>query len=187
MSEEQAVEAAQPALRDRNAEPAQSETAVGKAEELRDAIASYLAEADSDHALAMLTGLVVVSSVALVAAERHSPSGIQTLGDALWNALATVASVGESGCPPVTPAGKLIGSVLILLGNPLYDQAKQEIGRLLFTAAGRPPAPASDDLQRQLLQRLDQLLAHLDTLTQQNQTALSPQSEGAAQPQQHGA
>lgn len=186
MSEEQAVEAAQPALQGQNAEPARSETAMGKAEELRDAIASYLAEADSDHALAMLTGLIVVSSVALVATERHSLGGIQTLGDALWNALATVASVGESGCPPVTPAGKLIGSVLILLGNPLYDQAKQEIGRLLFTAAGRPPAPASDDLQRQLLQRLDQLLAHLDTLTQQNQPALVPQPQGAGQPQQHG-
>jgi voltage-gated potassium channel len=80
---------------------------------------------------------VLASAVGLYAAEKDQGGPIKTFGDALWNAWSTVGAVGESGCPPVTPAGRLIGSVLMLVGNPLYDQTKEKVGQLLGSLTGR--------------------------------------------------
>lgn len=52
----------------------------------------------------------------LVRAEAGSPdSGIRTLWDAFWYFLVTVSTVGYGDLYPMTPAGKLIGAVFVLL------------------------------------------------------------------------
>ena len=53
--------------------------------------------------------LLVVSSLAVLDAERGAPGGsIETYGEALWWAAVTVTSVGYGDFSPVTPAGRVI-------------------------------------------------------------------------------
>lgn len=52
----------------------------------------------------------------LTLAERSDPdASIQTLADAFWYSLVTMSTVGYGDLYPVTPAGKLLGVVFILL------------------------------------------------------------------------
>lgn len=56
--------------------------------------------------------------------EYNIESGIEgasicTYGDALWFAL-NVSSVGDASCTPITPAGRLVGAGLILIGYALF-------------------------------------------------------------------
>ena len=46
-------------------------------------------------------------------------ASISTYGDALWFAL-NVSSVGDASCTPVTPAGRIVGAGLILIGYALF-------------------------------------------------------------------
>ena len=129
-----------------------------EADGLRAAVAKVVAESDEDRAVQLLGGLVLVCSVALLAAEKDSGGLIRSFGDALWNSLTTVASVGESGCPPVTPAGRLVGTILMLVGNPLYDKAKGRIGGLLGAVLGGKPTEQRSAFEAELLGKLDLVL-----------------------------
>ena len=46
-------------------------------------------------------------------------ASICTYGDALWFAI-NVSSVGDASCTPITPAGRLVGAGLILIGYALF-------------------------------------------------------------------
>jgi hypothetical protein len=105
---------------------------------LQEVLAPLLERAKQDRELQLLAATILVAAVGLYAAEKGQGGPIQSFGDALWNVWSTVCSVGESGCPPVTPAGRLIGSVLMLVGSPLYDQTKPKIAQLLRTLIGGP-------------------------------------------------
>jgi len=64
--------------------------------------------------------LIWVCSVAVLAAERgQMDSTIETFGDALWWAFVTIATVGYGDMVPVTPAGRAIGIVLMVVGLAL--------------------------------------------------------------------
>jgi len=64
--------------------------------------------------------LIWVCSVAVLAAERGQPeSSIETIGDAVWWAFVTIATVGYGDMVPVTPAGRGIGIVLMVVGLAL--------------------------------------------------------------------
>jgi voltage-gated potassium channel len=61
--------------------------------------------------------LIWVCSVAVLAAERGTPgSSIETIGDAVWWAFVTIATVGYGDMVPVTTAGRVIGIVLMVVG-----------------------------------------------------------------------
>lgn len=82
----------------------------------------------ADKAVARTTRAVVVASVLLIwvcsvavlAAERGQPgSSIETIGDAVWWAFVTIATVGYGDMVPVTVAGRAIGIVLMVVGLAL--------------------------------------------------------------------
>ncbi len=53
----------------------------------------------------------------LVQVERHAPGAtIKTMGHAIWYSLATLTTVGYGDFYPVTPAGRVIASVFLILG-----------------------------------------------------------------------
>lgn len=125
-------------------------------------IVTHLRSADEgERATAFLAAFVVVSAVALYAAERQGDGEIRSLGDALWNATTTVASVGESGCPPVTPAGRIIGALLIIIGSPLFDTYKAQAQRLLARLTEGPATGERRTLEAQLLEKVDELIVLL--------------------------
>jgi len=128
---------------------------------IQEVVARMLAATQDDQALQLLAGTVLVSAVGLYAAEKDRGGAIQTFGDALWSVWSTVCTVGDSGCPPVTPAGRLIESVLMLVGHPLYDQTKGKIGQLLNALTGRPSPSEQAVAEKELLAKLDLLLERL--------------------------
>jgi voltage-gated potassium channel len=75
--------------------------------------------------LLALPGIAVVmvffSTMLMVAVERSAPNAtIKTGGDALWWALTTVTTVGYGDTYPVTTEGRIIASVMMLIGIALF-------------------------------------------------------------------
>ena len=134
------------------------------ASQIQRLFAQALGEIGEDKTAQLLAAAVLVSGVAFYLAEKDSDGPITTLGDALWNAITTVSAHGESGCPPVTPAGRLVGSILILLGQPLYDKNKGEIRDSLAPSAGSPESGGRAPHEQELLTKLDVLIKRLNAL-----------------------
>jgi voltage-gated potassium channel len=114
--------------------------------------------------------LIWVCSVAVLAAERgKAGSSIETLGDAIWWAFVTIATVGYGDMVPVTTAGRVIGVVLMVVGLGLVAIITASVASW-FVANSRGPEDASnaahdaEDRHRimELERKLDVLLeAHL--------------------------
>lgn len=65
--------------------------------------------------------MVLFSTMLIVEVERSAPDAtIRSGGDALWWALTTVTTVGYGDTYPVTGEGRLIASVLMLVGIALF-------------------------------------------------------------------
>ena len=65
--------------------------------------------------------MVLFSTMLIVEVERSAPNAtIKNGGDALWWALTTVTTVGYGDTFPVTGEGRLIASVLMLVGIALF-------------------------------------------------------------------
>lgn len=148
--------------------------------QVQDTITRLVQERPGEAATALAVGLVA-SAAALYLAERDSDGPINTYGDALWNATTTVAALGESGCPPVTPAGRLVGALLLLAGCPLYDRTKAQVSRAYdsLTQPGTPPAHVcgSEDL-RDKLDLVAERLGELCQLLSENHPAALAALEG---------
>ena len=65
--------------------------------------------------------MVFFSTMLMVAVERSAPNAtIKSGGDALWWALTTVTTVGYGDTYPVTTEGRIIASVMMLIGIALF-------------------------------------------------------------------
>jgi hypothetical protein len=101
--------------------------------------------------IVLLLALVVMEfgSVAVLWAERVSPeANITTAGDALWYSIVTMSTVGYGDKYPVTDVGRLIGSVIIIIGVGVFGTltgflANAFIGPRSQAAADEGPAPAA--------------------------------------------
>lgn len=72
------------------------------------------------YAAGGITLALVISALAMLDAERGVPgSNIESFGDALWWSFATVTTVGYGDQFPVTMAGRLIATALMLTGIAL--------------------------------------------------------------------
>ena len=129
-----------------------------EADGLRAAVAKVLAESDEDRAAQLLGALVLVCSAAMFAAEKDADGQMRTFADALWNAVNAVVSIGESGCPPVTPAGRLVSTILMVVGCPLYDKAKGKLGAFLDTLVGGQKTERRTAFETELMGKLDTVL-----------------------------
>ena len=103
--------------------------------------------------------------VATVVDEKDFPS----LGDGVWWAIVTLATVGYGDIVPTTPVGRVVGSALILFGvtflafltatvTSLFVSADQETQQI----EERALRDASDSETRALLRQLDQRLAAIE-------------------------
>lgn len=70
--------------------------------------------------LLIIFGVVMLAATAMYMVEREvQPQAFGTIPDAVWWAMTTVTTVGYGDVVPVTPAGKMLGGVVMLLGYGL--------------------------------------------------------------------
>lgn len=66
---------------------------------------------------------------------------VATIWDGLWWSLVTITTVGYGDIAPITPAGRLVGAVLITVGVGLFAAAVALIGRYLGEGRRGDPGP----------------------------------------------
>lgn len=129
-------------------------------------IATSLVRDRAGSALLMLmfTAILVleIGSLQILRLESAaSGSTITDASDALWYSIATMSTVGYGDTYPVTNAGRLLGSVMIVIGVCIFGTltgflANKFVARAEHSA-GEPP-----DRDEQLHRRLDDLRVSMD-------------------------
>ncbi|MDP8922010.1 MAG: potassium channel family protein [Chloroflexota bacterium] len=90
-------------------------------------------------------------------AERGGEGTIQTFPDALWWAAATITTVGYGDVYPMTPAGRGVAFLLMLVGISVF-------GLLTARVAAFFVAPAESDARNDADDKLDEILARLERI-----------------------
>ena len=92
-------------------------------------------------ALLLMVAMLIFSANGIYFLERHAqPDKFGTIPDAAWWAMATLTTVGYGDVAPVTPLGKLFGSVVMVFGLGMFALPiaiistgfAQEVGRRDF-------------------------------------------------------
>ncbi len=119
---------------------------------------------------AIFAAIIVLEAAAILVlgAESRSPqANIQTAGDAVWWTVVTVATVGYGDKYPVTPAGRVIGVFVMIVGVGLFGVLTSFLAQW-FVRARQPDAPQAaaaspsvEDVQT-LLAQLDSIHAQLE-------------------------
>ena len=106
--------------------------------------------------------MVLFSTMLMVEVERSAPNAtIKTGGDALWWALTTVTTVGYGDTFPVTGEGRLIASVLMLVGIALFGSMSAIVtSKLILPKETRDHEELRKEL-RELHAEIKELRRHL--------------------------
>ncbi len=100
--------------------------------------------------------VIAAGSVLFFLAERRHNPAVRSVFDAAVYCAACL-SVGDSGIFPTTPAGKMIGTLLMTYGPSLAQRALDRPAR------ADSGLPSGDDTQQQILQTLRSILERLPT------------------------
>lgn len=84
-----------------------------------------------DFLAAYAVGLVLLIATIVTTLEQGHGSQIDSFGDALWWAVATVTTVGYGDVVPVTPAGRALAHVLMLGGIGLFAALTANLASML--------------------------------------------------------
>jgi voltage-gated potassium channel len=102
------------------------------------------------------TVLVVNGAVAVFLFERHAPgANIHTLGESLWWAVVTVATVGYGDYVPVTTAGRITASFIMAIGVLVLAVVTAQVASS-FVAQASAPGPADQPAEQPADQPADQ-------------------------------
>jgi len=104
-----------------------------------------LGEARASSSLLLVVFIAILvwefGSIAIEAVEVRDPNGnIKTASDALWYSLVTMSTVGYGDRYPVTNLGRIIGSVIIIVGVGLFGTLTGFLANAFL--APRAPKPA---------------------------------------------
>ncbi len=70
--------------------------------------------------MVMLTTLTFSSTVLWMLENERQPEAFESIPDAMWWAMATLTTVGYGDIVPITPGGRIVGGVVMLLGIGMY-------------------------------------------------------------------
>ncbi len=94
----------------------------------------------------LLMGVLVLQfgSISILAVEEHADgANITSASDALWYTLVTISTVGYGDRFPVTNAGRLIGTLIIVVGVGIFGTFTGYLANL-FLGPGRGGAEAAE-------------------------------------------
>jgi len=126
---------------------------VTKALTKREALQTQLVEAVTHHPPESLVSFVLSSASAFYLTEHAVNPHIKSFADALYY-ISTCLTVGYADVYPVTSQGRLISSVVMTFGPALTNNTLDPPGRAV---------PASAQQQEQIIERLDKILAQLES------------------------
>lgn len=104
---------------------------------------------------------VLMSAFLVLVFERGSGSTIQTFGEALWWAAQTVTSVGYGDVVPVTIGGRVVATILMVLGITLFGILTAGVAAYFVHDPDKEANGADAD---RILARFDALEARLVSL-----------------------
>ncbi|MCH7801570.1 MAG: potassium channel family protein [Chloroflexi bacterium] len=87
-----------------------------------------------DFLLVFALGLVIIAATIVASVETSPDSQITSFEDALWWSMVTVTTVGYGDMTPVTPIGRAIAMVLMLVGIGLFGGLTANLASLLMKA-----------------------------------------------------
>jgi voltage-gated potassium channel len=99
--------------------------------------------------------LVVFASIAILLCETSDGANIKTAGDAVWWSMTTVTTVGYGDRYPVTAAGRVVASILMIGGMGLFGTLSGIIASV-FLGSGKEEAEVAAEL-RAVRTELEQL------------------------------
>lgn len=113
------------------------------------------------HRIAVVAVLLVLGGAVAEYYVERDAGGVSSFGDSLWWAIVTATTVGYGDLSPVTPAGRAIAVVLMVVGIGVIGAFTATIASWFIEQdqAGKPHH--DDDLQRRLAAiegKLDELL-----------------------------
>jgi voltage-gated potassium channel len=114
--------------------------------------------------------LVIVAVAAMTAfagavVVRLVDSGIGNFGDALWWAVATVTTTGFGDVVPTDTSGRVVGVILMFVGISLIPTVTSLIVSVFIAQRSREAAEVDRAHRDIVIQRLDQLEAHLNAIS----------------------
>lgn len=125
--------------------------------------------------------MISFGSIGVLMVEYDKPdANITTAEDALWWAIVTTTTVGYGDHYPVSTAGRLIASGLMITGIGLFGTLSGVAAG--FFLGGERDKPASLRAQEQMLARLEALQSDLDEVRRQQRGRLEREKDGADSP-----
>lgn len=108
----------------------------------------------------LFTGILVLQfgSMAILGVEANAPgANITDASDALWYTIVTISTVGYGDRYPVTNEGRVIGSMIIIVGVGIFGTFTGYLANLFLSP--RKTAPSTPDEAAAPLERLRALLS----------------------------
>ena len=122
----------------------------------------------------LMAGILVLEfgSLAILRIEEYAPGGnIKTASDALWYTIVTISTVGYGDLYPVTNAGRLAGSLIIIVGVGIFGTFTGYLANIFLSP--QKPNAAADETSASSVSRLQELkrlmaqqLAEVDEIEQ---------------------
>jgi voltage-gated potassium channel len=146
---------------------------------LRRSLASVSTERITGSIVSIVAAAVFVSAFFMWRVEYNAPGAtITTFRDAMWWAVVTTTTVGYGDYTPVTPAGRVIAAVVMVVGVGLIGTVSASVASWFVRRHSQPGTEPDDvmsvdaepaaaviaDSQAPLLDRLDQLAAKQDEI-----------------------
>jgi voltage-gated potassium channel len=130
-----------------------------------DAISDVLTRHKLHYTLLIVT-VVTVGGGVLVSELEHGAEGAQisSIPDGLWWAVTTVTTVGYGDAIPVTPAGRGVAVVLMLVGVGLFGLLAASLASFLIERGHDPEVRADDLGLEDIAARLERIERRLDEL-----------------------
>jgi voltage-gated potassium channel len=114
------------------------------------------------RAIALIVTLAFVLAVGAATFERLVDPGIGTYGDALWWAVSTVSTVGYGDVVPESAAGRIVASMLMLVGLALIPLITSAVVSILVSQRSRESQEAEARDLALILERLERIEQRLD-------------------------